>query len=152
MNYESWIMTHCLWDMIFGLKGCYLIIRIQKNVIMRLNLERFSSLFPLLEILRFFIPSFEKLLNLNSKIYFEPFSSCVSRQYLCRCLDPRQLPLQLPRFLGFLENLHYCIHIFWDDIWSCVVWSRYGCSFICNKRRFDKRLGHLSRNTCLTRS
>ena len=53
---------------------------------------------------------------------------------------------------GIFENLHYCIHIFWDDIWSCVEWSRYGCSFICNKRRFDKRLGHLSRNTCLTRS
>ena len=56
-------MIHSLWVI-----SCYKMIRVQKNVIMRLNLERFSSLFPLLEILRFFIPSFEKLLNLNWKL------------------------------------------------------------------------------------
>ena len=54
---------------------CYdLMIRVQKKVIMRLNLERFSSLFPL-EILRFLTPSFEKLLNLWKNIWSEIFLS-----------------------------------------------------------------------------
>ena len=51
--------------------------------------------------------------------------------------------------MGLLYS-HYCIHIFWDNIWCCVKWTWYCRSFIL--RRFDKRLGHLSRNTCLTRS
>ena len=58
---------------------CYdLMIRVQKKVIMRLNLERFSSLFPL-EILRFLTPSFEKLLNLwkifGQRYFYRNFST-----------------------------------------------------------------------------